>query len=394
MTAAAKRAGASVTPLERLIRAEIAQAGPMTVARYMELCLGHPRHGYYATRDPLGATGDFVTAPEISQMFGEMVGTWVAAVWEGIGRPAFRLVELGPGRGTLMADALRVLAAAGAREAAEVWFVETSAPLRAEQARRVPAARWTAELGEVPEGPVVVVANEFLDALPVRQFIRSAEGWRERLVGLAPAGEVEAGSGLGRRGEDREAALCWGLSHALPDLDAAPVGAWREVSPAGDAVAAELARRLTAHPGAALVIDYGYLAADRPGGPTLQAVKGHAWADPLEAPGEADLTALVDFDRLARVLGQGGATVRVTTQGAFLARLGIGARAAALARAQPGRAGEIADALERLTGVDAMGRLFKVAAAVSPGFPVPPGSEAECDTGLQVGPEPRAAGEG
>jgi NADH dehydrogenase [ubiquinone] 1 alpha subcomplex assembly factor 7 len=366
-----------VTPLEGMIRAEIAQTGPMTVARYMELCLGHPRHGYYATRDPLGMAGDFVTAPEISQMFGEMVGAWVAAVWEGVGRPAFRLVELGPGRGTLMADALRVLGAAGAREAAQVWFVETSAPLRAEQARRVPDARWAERLDEVPQGPAVVVANEFLDALPVRQFIRSAEGWRERMVGLAPA--LAGGPEL--RSDNGEAALCWGLSDALPGEDTAPVGAWREMSPGADAVAAELARRLGAAPGAALVVDYGYRAADRPGGPTLQAVKGHRRADPLEGSGEADLTALVDFDRLALALRQSGAGVRVTTQGAFLARLGIGARAGALARAQPERAGEIADALERLTGAEAMGALFKVAAAVSPGLPAPPGFEAVAGEG-------------
>jgi NADH dehydrogenase [ubiquinone] 1 alpha subcomplex assembly factor 7 len=357
-----------VTPLERLIRAEIAQAGPMTVARYMELCLAHPRHGYYATRDPLGAAGDFVTAPEISQMFGEMIGAWIAAVWQGMGRPAFRLVELGPGRGTLMADALRVLAAAGARGAAEVWFVETSAPLRAEQARRVPEARWAVSLDEVPDGPAVVVANEFLDALPVRQFLKSPEGWRERLVGLA-------GPSPERRGEGDEAALCWGLSDALPGRDAGPIAAWREASPAADALAAELARRLAGAPGAALVADYGYRAADRPGGPTLQAVRAHGRADPLDRPGQADLTWLVDLDALAHALGQGGAQVSVTTQGAFLARLGIGARAAALAGARPERAGEIADALERLTGAEAMGTLFKVAAAVSPGLPTPPGFE-------------------
>ena len=347
-----------MTHLKRLIRAEVAAAGPMTVARYMELCLTHPRHGFYATRDPLGAAGDFVTAPEISQMFGEMLGAWTATVWAAMGRPAFRLVELGPGRGTAMADALRVLGAAGAREAAEVWFVETSAPLRAEQARRVPGARWAGRLEEVPDGPAIILANEFLDALPVRQFLRSAEGWCERLVGLV------------------DGRLAWGLSEPLPGRDRAPVGAWAELSPAADALAAAIARRLAAAPGAALVVDYGYRAEDRPAGPTLQAVKAHARADPLAAPGEADLTCLVDFDRLARALGAGGARVAVTTQGAFLARLGIGDRAAALARAQPARTDEIADALERLTGAEAMGRLFKAAAGVSSGLPLPPGFEA------------------
>lgn len=382
-----------VTPLERLIGGEIAETGPMTVARYMELCLAHPAYGYYATRDPLGAEGDFVTAPEISQMFGEMLGAWVVAVWQGMGRPDFRLVELGPGRGTLMADTLRVLRATGAAAAAELWFVETSGALRAEQARRVPGVRWATRLEEVPDGPAVVLANEFLDALPMRQFLKSAEGWRERVVGLAPPAGRPAGGRAGgpagshgRRCGDAGSALCWGLSDALPPIssgrDRAPVGAWAEVSPAADAVVAEIARRLaggsSAAPCAALVLDYGYRAADRPAGPTLQAVRRHAPADALAAPGAADLTWLVDFDALARGLagrGARGAQVALTTQGAFLARMGIGQRATALARGRPDRADAIADALERLTGADAMGTLFKVAGAISPGLPAPPGFE-------------------
>ncbi len=374
-----------MTPLEALIRREIAQTGPLTVARYMQLCLGHPTLGYYATRDPLGAAGDFITAPEISQMFGEVLGAWIVAIWQAIGRPAFRLVELGPGRGTLMADALRVLAAAGARDAAEPWLVETSPALRVEQARRLPGARWADRLDEVPEGPFVLVANEFLDALPVRQFLKSQAGWRERLVGLAGDGSGGGRDGRGHGGEIPDGApgggspaggrLAWGLSDTLPGADDAPVAAWREVSPAADAVAAEIARRLAAAPGAALVIDYGYRAADRPPGFTLQAVRAHARADPLESPGRADLTWLLDFDALARALAASGATVRVAGQGAFLARLGIGRRAEVLARARPEQADAIADALERLTGAQAMGTLFKAAAAVSPGLGVPPGFE-------------------
>ena len=344
-----------MTPVEALIRREIAQGGPLTVARYMELCLAHPTLGYYATRDPLGASGDFVTAPEISQMFGEVIGAWIATVWEAMGRTAFRLVELGPGRGTLMADALRVLAAAGARAMAEPWLVETSERLRAEQARRVPGARWAAHLADVPEGPFIVIANEFLDALPVRQFLKSPEGWRERMVGL------------------RDDRLAWGLSEALPGDDETPVAAWRELSPAADAVAAEVGRRLAVAPGAALMIDYGYRAADRPPGFTLQAVRAHARADALDSPGEADLTWLIDFDALAGLLAVEGASVRVAEQGAFLARLGIGQRAAALARARPDQADAIADALERLTGGQAMGTLFKAAAAIAPGLAPPPG---------------------
>ncbi|MEM1297854.1 MAG: SAM-dependent methyltransferase [Pseudomonadota bacterium] len=334
-----------MSPLEELIRAEIRATGPMTVARYMEMCLAHPEHGYYATRDPLGVAGDFTTAPEISQMFGEMIGVWVASV-----APAdsFRLIELGPGRGTLMADVLRVLEQAEMRP--EVWLVETSPALRAEQAIRVPNAHWADRLEQVPDGPAVILANEFLDALPVHQYLRAADGWRERLVGL------------------RDGRLTWGLSEPLPGRDAAPEGAWTEKSPQADAALEQLAARLGASPGAALIVDYGYTALDRPNGPTLQAAKDHAYADALEGPGEADLTWLVNFDRAATALGG-----QVTTQGAFLAAMGIGARAQALASASPEEAGAVADALERLTAPEQMGTLFKVLGAVSPGLPAPPG---------------------
>jgi len=334
--------------LERIIRREIVAGGPISVARYMELCLGHPEHGYYRHRDPLGAAGDFVTAPEVSQMFGEMIGAWVAAVWLAAGRPDFRLVELGPGRGTMMADALRVLRRAGAGP--EIWLVETSPALRREQAARAPGAHWAERVEEVPDGPAVILANEFLDALPVRQFLASPAGWRERLVGL------------------REDKLTWGLSAPLTGGDDAPPEAWREHSIQAEAVLGWIAGRLETAPSAALVIDYGYTAADRPAGPTLQAVRAHARADPLEAPGETDLTWLIDFDAVARSLG-----AHVTGQGSFLGALGIGARAAALAAAAPDAADTIADALERLTAGDQMGTLFRVAGAVSPGMAPPPG---------------------
>lgn len=342
-----------MTPVEQLLRREIALSGPLTVARYMELCLAHPEHGYYRTRDPLGRAGDFITAPEISQMFGEMIGIWIASVWEQMGRPEFRLIELGPGRGTLMADARRVLTQLGVREAAVPWLVETSPALMEEQAKRVKDARWAARLADVPGGAFILIANEFLDALPVRQFLKSREGWRERLVGI------------------RDDRLAFGLSEPLPGKDRAPVGAWREVSPAADAVTAEIAHRLAEARGAALIIDYGYRRADRPEGPTLQAVRSHARTDPLERPGEADLTWLIDFDAVGSALKN--ADVRLGEQGEFLARLGIGRRAAALADARPDEAGDIADALERLTAPEAMGRLFKVAAALSRGLGPPPG---------------------
>ena len=211
--------------LGEIIHREITQTGPMSVARYMELCLAHPQLGYYMTRDPLGTRGDFTTAPEISQMFGEMIGTWVASAWMALGRPVFRLVELGPGRGSLMADVIRVLR--GADAVFEAWLVETSPVLRAEQERRLgDGVFWARSLAEVPGGPTILIANEFFDALPVQQFLRSAQGWRERMVGLDGA------------------ALRWGLSAPLPERDAAPVGAWRETSPAAEAVLGQIAERL------------------------------------------------------------------------------------------------------------------------------------------------------
>ncbi len=344
-----------MTPLEGLIRERIRLNGPMPVAEYMALCLGHPRLGYYITRDPLGSAGDFITAPEISQMFGEMIGLWLAQVWADAGRPdPFLLVELGPGRGTLMADALRTARnATGFGEAARLWLVETSLRLREAQAKRLPGARWTDRLAEVPEGPLLLVANEFLDALPVRQYLATAEGWREKQVGL------------------RNGRLVWGLSAPLPGRTRAPEGHWREDSPAAESIARQVAERIAAHGGAALFVDYGYDAADRPPGFTLQALRAHAPADPLEAPGEADLTWLIDFDRLAEALAP--LATAIAAQGAFLARLGIGRRAARLADVRPHEAGAIADALERLTAAEQMGTHFKALAAWPAGQARPPG---------------------
>lgn len=343
--------------LAEIIRSQIRAAGPMSVADYMALCLTHPEHGYYATRDPFGAAGDFITAPEVSQMFGEMVGLWLAQAWIEAGTPApFRLVELGPGRGTAMADALRAARAApGFAEAADLWLVETSPTLRAAQAKRLPGARWAARIEEVPEGPLLLFANEFFDALPVHQYVATPEGWREKRVTLK-------GTQLG-----------WGLTAPLPGGPEAVPGDWREESPAAEAVAGEIARRIGGHGGAALIVDYGYRGAERPPGFTLQAVRGHARADPLEAPGEADLTWLIDFDRLGGALAP--LATACTTQRDFLARLGIGARAERLAQARPEQADAIADALERLTGPGEMGTLFKVLAAWPAGGPAPPGFE-------------------
>ena len=338
----------------RLAR-EIAARGGMPVGEWMAVANAH----YYASRDPLGSAGDFTTAPEISQIFGEVLGAWLVDVWERAGSPAdVRLVELGPGRGTLMADLLRV---AGRRLAAAPYMVETSPALRAEQARRVTAAVHCESLDEVPGGaPLLLVANEFFDALPVRQFVRTARGWRERVVTLHGDGFATA-AGPGQA----DALVPEGLRDA-------PEGSVFETSPAASAVAAAIGARLAADGGAALVIDYGY--AGPALGETLQAVRGHAPADPFAAPGEADLTAHVDFAALAAAAG-----VRAygpAPQGAFLGALGIGARARALAAVQPGRAGEIAAALHRLTAPEAMGTLFKAIALTGPGWPEPAGFSA------------------
>ncbi|MEM7498112.1 MAG: SAM-dependent methyltransferase [Pseudomonadota bacterium] len=342
-------------PLEAIIRAEIAARGPISVAEYMALALGHPEYGYYMTRDPLGTQGDFTTAPEVSQMFGEMIGLWLAERLEHLGRPAPALVELGPGRGTLMVDALR---AAAPLRALPLWLVETSPVLRAAQTTRLPGATHAAAFEEVPEGPILLIANEFLDALPVHQFVSDGAVWREIRVGL-----------------DANGALARGLSAQLPGRDCAPKGSWAEESPTADRIVAEAARRIAAHGGAALFVDYGYDAADRPAGPTLQALRGHARADALEEPGMADLTWLPDFDRLARLAADAApVTVHRSSQGAFLAALGIGQRAASLAARIPSEAGTIADALERLCGPGegAMGTRFKVL-AITPSGATPPG---------------------
>ena len=344
-----------MTPIEDLIRREISATGPMSVARYMELCLSHPEHGYYMTRDPLGVAGDFTTAPEISQMFGEMIGAWAALVWRGIGRRDFKLIELGPGRGSLMADALRVVRAAGA--APEVWMVETSPRLREEQALRVPDAQWTETLTAVPKGPAVIIANEFLDALPVRQLIYARDGWRERVISV----------------QDDD--LIWGLSPATVEDAGVEVGDWKEVSTAMLWCVQDLAHWLFDNPSAALIIDYGYTAIDRPAGPTLQAVRDHTKVDPLDRPGRTDLTWLIDFDAAAKEFTAENCPSAIATQAQFLTNLGIGHRAQSLARLRPDRADDIANALERLTRHDQMGTLFKVLGAVSPGISLPPGFE-------------------
>jgi len=359
-----------MTPLEAEIRKIVAVDGPIPVAQFMALALGHPTHGYYAGRDPFAARGDFITAPEISQMFGELIGLWAAAVWSEMGNPdRIRLVELGPGRGTLMADALRAAKIAKEFHAAlAVDLVEISPALRRRQQQTLAAAgvplSWHATLAQVPEkNPLIVIANEFFDALPVHQAVRAKSGWHERMVGLADDGKLA----LALHPDP-----IVGFSAMLPaELRDAPAGAiweWRS-----DAWAVELGRRLVRQGGVALVIDYGHAGGL---GETLQAVGGHAFAQVLERPGEVDLSAHVDFAALARAAARWGARVHgPVTQREFLTRLGIETRAAMLKTATPARAAEIDAALARLTegGPRGMGELFKVVALAEPKLGALPG---------------------
>ncbi len=346
---------------DRLI-ARIQAQGPMTVAQYMTACLHDPQDGYYATRPALGAGGDFITAPMVSQMFGELIGLWLVETWNRLGRPdPVRLVEMGPGDGTLMSDLLRAARLAPDFMAAcEVWLVEVSEPLRRLQRQGLgDSPRWARSLEEVPGGaPILLVANELLDCLPPRQFLRDADGWAERLVGLNDAGE-----------------LAFGLSHTPLNrlMPPAPEGVILELSAAQEALGAEIGSRLAADGGAALLIDYGR---DRPGfGDTLQALLRHKKLDPLATPGEADLTVHADFPAVVAAAARAGAdTAAILTQGDFLVRLGIGARAEALANARPDKSDEIERQLERLISPDEMGELFKVACLYQPGFS-PPGFE-------------------
>lgn len=345
--------GALAARFRRLIRS----AGPISLARYMGEAGAH----YYNTRDPLGASsrddaGDFITAPEVSQVFGELIGVWLADMWARAGSPQqVHYVELGPGRGTLAVDALRSAARFGLHP--QVHFVEGSAALRQVQLGAVPGAVHYHDLSSLPDhGPMLLVANEFFDALPIRQLVRTALGWRERMVGL--------------EGDD----LVF-VAGAQP-MDAAVPGQWRdadegtvlETCPAGAAIIGEVARRLAAQGGAALVIDYGVLQLQP--GETVQALRAHRRQGIFDAPGEADITAHVDFGALAQVAQDRGATLLgIEEQGPWLRALGIDARTDALARAAPERAEVLARQSERLVGEEEMGQLFKVMGLASPAWP-------------------------
>ncbi|MDE1148493.1 MAG: SAM-dependent methyltransferase [Azospirillaceae bacterium] len=362
--------------LADLLRRRIGREGPLRLSTFMGEALGHPTLGYYITRDPLGVAGDFTTAPEISQMFGELLGLWCAQMWLTLGSPErVHLVELGPGRGTLMADALRAMARVpGLIQAVRVHMVEMSPPLRARQRATLaalPAAAqpptpvtWADSLADVPEGPLLLLANEFFDALPIRQMQKTERGWAERCITWLPEDNRFAWVLDGGAGADLL---------VPPDLRDSATGSVVEICPAALTVAGEIGRRLATAPGAALVVDYGY---DAPAlGDTLQAVRAHAYAPVLDDPGLADLTAHVDFRTLAATAVAAGALAHGTVdQGDLLLRLGIRQRAATLKRAAtPPQAHAIDLALDRLTAPAHMGRLFKALALTTPGCPVPPG---------------------
>jgi len=359
--------------LEAEIRRRIAVAGPMPVSEYMALCLTHPQHGYYVTADPLGARGDFITAPEVSQMFGELIGLWMAAAWQQMGSPEnVRVVELGPGRGTMLKDALRAANIVPAfRQAIVLHLVEINPVLEAQQERTLEHLSipmfWHPSLGDVPGGPAIIVANEFFDALPINQAVKAEDGWHERQVAI---------------GDDNNFTFTMApepLPHferLLPQrLAHAPTHSifeWR-----GDTIGFDLGRRIARDGGVALVIDYGH--SESAVGDTLQALGNHAYANPLTAPGALDLTAHVDFQALGQAVEAMGANAHgPIDQSVFLRRLGIETRANTLKmNASRVQGIEIDAALERLTGTgrSSMGALFKVMAFAPAELGIPPGFE-------------------
>lgn len=355
------------TPLDKIIREIIATDGPMPVDRYFALVLGHPQHGYYMAQQPFGLEGDFITAPEASQMFGELIGVWFASIYQSLGSPKLiNLVEVGPGQGVLMADMLRAAKVMpGFRDAVRVHFVETSRRLREIQKEAVGAqgftASWYDNFSDVPAGPMLLAGNEFFDAIPIKQFESRGGAWHERYVGLTDKGEL----GFVLNPAETPLSLIPDWAQGSADESIA------EVAPVRSAIATEMARRLARDNGAAIFIDYGH--AESGVVDTLQAMRAHKYADVFEEIGFCDLTSHVDFGELGRAMAQGGAKVLpVLTQGEFLRAMGIDARAQQLLR---NATDEQRDAIEfnhhRLIADDQMGTLFKVMAAVSPGMAAP-----------------------
>ena len=356
-----------MSPLTSIIRDRILTEGPMSIAEYMALALGHPEYGYYMTRDPFGTRGDFITAPEISQIFGEMIGVWCVNLWKQLGGGPVSLVELGPGRGTLMADILRATkSTAGFHDSVTIHMVETSPVLANAQYMHLrhehPRIEWLDSIEEVPANKMLLIANEFFDALPIRQHVMTEEGIRERRIGWNEKFQAfefvqgEAGLTLAKSGSKIAS------------------GTVMESSPASRAVMREIAKRIAIHGGGALIVDYGYLGEAHQD--TLQAVKAHLFHQVLIDPGMADITAHVDFTSLMQIASDAGATVHgLATQGEFLRRMGAELRLEMLLKqAAPDQRDQLISGLSRLISPQAMGDLFKVIAVVSdpridvPGF--------------------------
>ncbi len=343
-----------MTTLQSIIVSTIEQEGPLPIDRYMALCLSHPKFGYYMNRDPFGTTGDFTTSPEISQVFGELLGIWVAQAWQSLGNPRnFALVELGPGRGTLMADIIRVLnKLPECAKARNVHFVEMSPTLREAQRQRVPDATWHSSAASLPAKPTILIANEFFDALPIRQLERKQGRVFERCIGL------------------ENGVLNIGLVPSPRQLPLTGDGIYEDSS-IRDAVATQLGDHLCKAGGLALVIDYGHARSAL--GDTLQALKNHQPVAITEQPGESDITSHVDFESLARAFMAGGARVAgLQTQGEFLQRMGLEQRTLKLtSKATPQQRADLLAASTRLAHPGQMGQLFKVMAITGPGNPVP-----------------------
>ncbi len=367
MTPQTATAQTEPTPLARKLIARIAAGGPIPVSAYMDACLNDAKHGYYRTAQPLGRSGDFITAPEISQMFGELLGLWAASVWKAMGAPEpVSLIELGPGRGTLAADALRAAKALPPfRETLSLHLVETSPVLRAEQSRRLAnhGARWHETLADVPDGPAIILANEFVDALPVRQLVWCDGEWRERCVGHdAEQGfHFTEGSAAAMTAEERE---------LVPGGPAG--GEVAELRPGAARLLTDIARRGASGPQAALFIDYGHTEAAS--GDTLQAVSGHRYAGVFDAPGQHDITAQVNFRHLAQQTQAAGLSAfGPMPQGRFLLQLGLEARCQTLLRgATPDQQRKVMSGARRLVDPAQMGELFKVMAVTAGMSEAPP----------------------
>lgn len=348
----------------------IRHGGPVSVAAFMTEAMFDPREGFYATRNPIGAGEDFITAPAVSQMFGELIGLWCGQVWMDMGQPPdFQLVELGPGTGQMMSDVIRAgRAVPGFMDAAQIHLIEASPALKMVQGRTLTPMGveigWLDRIEDIPPGPAILLGNEFLDCLPMRQAVKQKGQWHERLIGLTEAGDgfcFVMGPQLGT-----DAGL-------VPErLRAAPDGTLVELRPGDRQVVDHLAQRFADHPGHALFIDYG--PAQSEAGDTFQAVHQHQKADPLEAPGMADLTARVDFEQLAHFARSGGLDVAgPALQGDWLRAMGLEVRAAALIGQAPELKTKIARQVMRLSEPGQMGELFKVMAISAQGLPKPPG---------------------